>query len=60
MSIDSEWIVLDTNIWIFGLRDEPECYQLLQNLNRLYEVVILAIGRKTRNRLIIGRKEYKI
>jgi predicted nucleic acid-binding protein len=39
MSIAKEWIVLDTNIWIFGLRkqkDEPACYQLLQHLNKLY------------------------
>ncbi len=39
MSIDNEWIVLDTNIWIFGLRnqaDQPDCYQLLQRLNKLY------------------------
>jgi hypothetical protein len=39
MSIDNEWIVFDTNIWIFGLRnqaDQPACYQLLQRLNMLY------------------------
>ena len=39
MSIGSEWIVLDTNIWIFGLRnqaDQPACYQLLHCLNKLY------------------------
>jgi len=39
MSIDNEWIVLDTNMWIFGLReqaDQPGCYQLLQCLNKLY------------------------
>jgi predicted nucleic acid-binding protein len=39
MSIGNEWIVFDTNIWIFGLRnqeDQPACYQLLQCLNRLY------------------------
>jgi predicted nucleic acid-binding protein len=38
MSIDNEWIVLDTNIWIFGLRnqaDRPACAQLLQHLNKL-------------------------
>jgi len=38
MSIDNEWIVLDTNIWIFGLRnqaDQTECSQLLQCLNKL-------------------------
>ena len=39
MSIANEWIVIDTNIWIFGLRnqvDQPACYQLLQYLNKLY------------------------
>lgn len=39
MSIDHEWIVFDTNIWIFGLRnqtDQPACQQLLQDLNKLY------------------------
>ena len=39
MSIANEWIVLDTNIWIFGLRnqaDQPACSQLLQCLNKLY------------------------
>ena len=39
MSIDNEWIVFDTNIWILGLRnqaDQPACYQLLQCLNKLY------------------------
>ncbi|MEO6165307.1 MAG: hypothetical protein ABIP88_14340 [Candidatus Binatia bacterium] len=38
MSIQDEWIVLDTNIWIFGLRRVPgfaECAELLGFLNRL-------------------------
>jgi predicted nucleic acid-binding protein len=38
VSIRDEWIVLDTNIWIFGLRrvpDFPACAELLENLNRL-------------------------
>lgn len=38
MSIQDEWIVLDTNIWIFGLRrvpDFPACTELLDNLNQL-------------------------
>ena len=37
MSILDEWIVLDTNIWIFGLRrvpDIPACAQLLERLVR--------------------------
>lgn len=39
MSIANDGVVLDTNIWIFGLRhqtDRPACYQLLQRLNKLY------------------------
>ena len=42
MSILDEWIVLDTNIWIFGLRrvsDIPACAQLLGLLDRLYVVL---------------------
>jgi predicted nucleic acid-binding protein len=38
VSIRDEWIVLDTNIWIFGLRQTPEfpaCADLLRNLGRL-------------------------
>lgn len=42
MSIQDEWIVLDTNIWIFGLRrvpDFPACAELLDCLNRLRVVL---------------------
>jgi predicted nucleic acid-binding protein len=38
VSIQDEWIVLDTNIWIFGLRrvpDFPACAELLDHLNQL-------------------------
>lgn len=38
MSIQDEWIVLDTNIWIFGQRRVAgftECAELLDFLNRL-------------------------
>lgn len=38
MSIRDEWTILDTNVWIFGLRRVPEfpaCAELLENLNRL-------------------------
>lgn len=38
MTTRREWVVLDTNIWIFGLRDQPEqpaCAQVLQHLPRL-------------------------
>lgn len=36
--LSQEWLVLDTNIWIFGLRQHrnfPACKRLLQNLLRL-------------------------
>ena len=39
MTISREWMVLDTNVWIFGLRhhpDQPACAQVLQHLHRLY------------------------
>jgi hypothetical protein len=39
MTIGHDWLVLDTNIWIFGLReqsDPPACDQLLRQLPRLY------------------------
>lgn len=38
MTIADEWVVLDTNIWIFGLRNQPEhpaCAELLRHLSRL-------------------------
>jgi hypothetical protein len=39
MTIGPDWVVLDTNIWIFGLRHQPEqpaCAQILQHLPQLY------------------------
>ncbi|ETW94747.1 MAG: hypothetical protein ETSY2_49250 [Candidatus Entotheonella gemina] len=39
MTIEYEWIVLDTNVWIFGLRNQPEkisCTHLLSMLPRLW------------------------
>ena len=39
MTIGPDWVVLDTNIWIFGLRRQPEqpaCAQVLQHLPQLY------------------------
>lgn len=39
MSIGNDWVVLDTNIWIFGLRNQPDrpaCTRLLRCLNRMY------------------------
>jgi predicted nucleic acid-binding protein len=38
LTIRTEWVVLDTNVWIFGLRRQPEypaCAELLGSLNRL-------------------------
>jgi len=42
VSIQDEWIVLDTNIWLFGQRRIPgftECAELLDFLNRLRVVL---------------------
>jgi predicted nucleic acid-binding protein len=42
VSIRDEWIVLDTNVWIFGLRRDPNfpaCAELLENLIRLRVVL---------------------
>ena len=39
MIIGPDWVVLDTNIWIFGLRHQPEqpaCAQVLKHLPQLY------------------------
>jgi len=39
MTMAHSWVVLDTNIWIFGLREDPErpaCMRVLQHLPRLY------------------------
>lgn len=39
MTIGPDWVVLDTNIWIFGLRHQPEpsaCAQVLQHVPQLY------------------------
>ncbi len=51
MSIANEWIVFDTNIWIFGLRnqaDQPACYQLLQGLNMLYvKTIRLSLNKRS-------------
>ena len=38
MTIGSDWVVLDSNIWIFGLQrqlDHPACGELLNQLTRL-------------------------
>lgn len=38
MNIRTDWIVVDTNVWIFGLRtqsDRPACVQFLKHLNQL-------------------------
>ncbi|MBI3248987.1 MAG: type II toxin-antitoxin system VapC family toxin [Deltaproteobacteria bacterium] len=39
MTMAHSWVVLDTNIWIFGLRADPArpaCMQVLQHLPQLY------------------------
>ena len=38
MTIGPDWVVLDTHIWIFGLRHQPEqpaCAQVLQHVPQL-------------------------
>lgn len=38
MTLTTEWVILDTNVWIFGLRNQPErpaCTRVLQRLSRL-------------------------
>lgn len=37
MTIKPDWIVLDTNIWIFGLRKQPEYPACAQLLRQLYQ-----------------------
>jgi len=39
MTIEHDWLVVDTNVWIFGLREQseqPACQQLLRQVPRLY------------------------
>lgn len=39
MTTAHKWLVLDTNVWIFGLReppDRPACVKVLQRLPRLH------------------------
>jgi hypothetical protein len=39
MTIGRDWVVLDTNVWIFGLRHQPgqpACAQVLQRLPQLH------------------------
>lgn len=55
MSFRDEWIVLDTSIWIFGLRRTPEflaCADLLQNLNRLQVVLLRQILQELQTNLV--------
>jgi predicted nucleic acid-binding protein len=55
VSIRDEWIILDTNSWIFGLRRTPEflaCADLLQNLNRLQIVLPRQILQELQTNLV--------
>jgi predicted nucleic acid-binding protein len=39
MTTEYDWVILDTNVWIFGLRNQPDrpaCNEILRRLNRLY------------------------
>jgi hypothetical protein len=54
MTIGHDWLVLDTNVWIFGLREQseqPACQQLLRQLPRLYMKVPRQILRELRANL---------
>lgn len=54
MTIRDEWVVLDTNIWVFGLRRQPElstCRSLLERLNRLRVVLPRQIIRELQSNL---------
>jgi predicted nucleic acid-binding protein len=55
VSIQDEWIILDTNIWIFGLRRVPDvaaCAELLQTLPRLRVVLPRQILQESQANLI--------
>ena len=39
MTIRDERIVLDTNVWIFGLRRLPDCALLLERLSQLQVIL---------------------
>jgi predicted nucleic acid-binding protein len=54
MIIGHDWLVLDTNVWIFGLREQseqPACQQLLRQLPRLYVKVPRQVLRELRANL---------
>jgi predicted nucleic acid-binding protein len=54
MTIGHDWLVLDTNVWIFGLREQseqPACQQLLRQLSRLYVKMPRQILRELRANL---------
>lgn len=54
MTIRHDWLVLDTNVWIFGLREQSDplaCDQLLRYLPRLYVKVPRQILRELRANL---------
>ena len=40
MTIEGEWIVLDTNVWIFGLRQEPTRLARFHLLRRLPDLFV--------------------
>ena len=40
MTIEREWIVLDTNVWIFGLRQEPTRLARFHLLRRLPDLFV--------------------
>ncbi len=60
MTIRDEWIVLDTNVWIFGLRHHrelPACALLLERLDKLQVILPRQVLRELNANL--AEREFK-
>lgn len=54
MTIFDDWIVFDTNIYIFGIREDtsfPACVELLERIGELYVYIPRQIIRELQNNL---------
>jgi len=54
MTILDDWVVLDTNIYIFGIRENPifpACVELLERIGELYVYIPRQIIRELQNNL---------
>ena len=63
MSIQDESILLDTNIWIFGLRRAPDfsaCAELLNHLNQLRVILPRQILQELQANLTRRRNEVTV